>query len=570
MFSRLYDGVTRSFGNFTRRAREGIERGTRRLSRTAASARSRAAAAAETARSHAAAAVETARSHASTLSNRVHSSAVTAKNRVLQSIHGMSESVQSKLHDLQHSLGNINLTVFGEYLTVNVIGEENMVAFKEKVKRLRLVRDIVVAIKKKDFEGFLMKYNNSKGNHGTDMNWLMQNISTLIFPVYLFPKFLMTFVMHKIGSSMEYYGVLLLKATEIIPLFSDEETAKYHDVYMNMNPKETHDLQKLKSLFAVDPFDPDAKPNLWSLTNALNIVGQSIRGFFFGLNQNTTEVMEAELRAFNDDQLSEILELLVNCLQFYKDYKPSFPFVPDHCRMQGDLVTIKTQFNNVEQCLVDSKRENTDLFVSFLLELVKTMAVDMHEFPIYKSIIVFVMAVVHEIKMHLRKHRGHRSAVSENIWRAKENMIEFEQPAAPLPPDLLPSGPNLEPKKIPPPLPPRPVTSVPVSPPEIVAPVVPVPPRDSSDDFYDASDGASDGEEALEEYDDLGPVRAVPSGQVPNVLGSYQPGTGLLPTKGLTLKKGFPSLSALGGRRRRKTRKPRRRPKRKSAYRKRR
>lgn len=601
MFSRLTSGI----GNLTRSVRAGIVNGTRRLSSAASSARERTAAAAASARERAAAAAEIARNHASTVSNRIHSTAVTARNRVVQSVKGFSEDVQNKLHDVKHSLGLMNLTVIGDYITANVIGEENMEAFKEKLRRLRLVKDIIIAAKDKDFEGFLKKYNHSKGSHGTDMNWLMQNISTLIFPVYLLPNFLLKTTVHFVGSSIDEFGVLLLKATEIIPLLSDEETAKYHGVYINMNPKETNDLGKLKNLFEIDFFNPKAKADLSNFSlalnlvsqvgksvsfNALNITAQTFRGLFFGLNEETKQVMEDKLRGFNDEQLSEILELAVNALQFAKDYKPSFPLPPGFCSIEGDAMKIKTQFDNVQQCLVDTKRKHLDLPLSFLLELVKTMAVDMELFPIYKSILVFAMAVLHEIKLHLRKPRGQREPISHNVWRLSENRLLFDDPAANAPPPLLPSGPNLEPPKVRPPLPPRPAKP----PPQTPIPtgfIPPPPPRDSSndDEFFDPEEQVEDVDlnsgpvedvyfdsGPVEDVDfDSGPVGAVPEGMKPNDfgLGKFEIGRGAR-----TLKEGYPGLTAqvepygtrLGGRRRRKTRKPRRRPKRKSAYRKRR
>jgi hypothetical protein len=587
----MWSGFTGRLGNYTRRARDAIERGTRRVSsayasargratETAASARARAAEAAASARGRAAEAAEIARTHASTVSNRIHSTALTAKNRVVQSVKGFSEDVQNKLHDLKHSLGQLNLTVIGDYITANVIGEENMEAFKEKLRRLRLVKDIIIAAKDKDFEGFLKKYNHSKGSHGTDMNWLMQNISTLIFPVYLLPNFLLKTTMHFVGSSLDEFGVLLLKVTEIIPLLSDEETAKYHGVYINMNPKETKDLEKLKNLFEIDFFNPTAKADLSNFSlalnlvsqvgksvsfNALNITAQTFRGLFFGLNEETKQVMEDKLRGFNDEQLSEILELLVNVLKFAKGVKPRLPSLPEYCSLEGNAVTLKTQLSNLQQCLVDNKQKHLDLPLSFLLELVKTMAIEMHQFPIYKSILVFAMAVLHEIKLHMRKPRGHKDPISNNIWRLSENMLLFDDPAAYAPPPLLPSGPNLEPPKVRPP-PPTPLST------EFIPPPPPYePPRDSSndDEFFDAESG-----EDVVDVDEE-PVKAVPSVHQPDVVGPYTPGTGLLPRKGLTLKEGRPTLTALvqpygtglGGRR--KTRKPRRRPKRKSAYRKR-
>lgn len=560
----MWSGFTGRLGNYTRRARDAIERGTRRVSSAYASARGRAAETAAHTRERAAAAAETAHSYASHISKGIHSKAVTLKNRAVQVYKDFSEDIQHKLHSLKQSLGKgINIGLLGEYLRENV--NENVEALKQKIKRLKLIVNLLEMLYTKNFEAFLMKYSKPKSRHDPDLNWLMQNISTLICPVYLFPKLLLGVVMDIIGKQADPFGVLILKITEIIPLLNDEETSKYHGVYLNLNPQETADLKKIKSLFTADYFNANTRPTLWSFTNALNILGQSFTGVFFGLDTTTQQVMTDKLRGFNDEQLSEMMELVVNLLMFFKKNKPIFP-LPDElfgvCTLQGDRQTIKTQFANVEQCLVDFKREKLDMPISFLVELVKAMAVDMYQFPLYKSILVFAMAILHELKLHLRKPRSHSGAsIAAHIWRAKNNMIDFVQPAdmadefqpelPPEPPVLNKSGPNLEPPVA---LPPRP------------------PPRDSSEDndeFFDAESG-----EDVVDVDEE-PVKPVPSVHPPNVVGSYTPGTGLLPRKGLTLKEGRPTLTALvqpygtglGGRR--KTRKPRRRPKRKSAYRKR-
>ena len=216
--------------------------------------------------------------------------------------------------------------------------------------------------------------------------------------------------------------------------------------------------------------------------------------------------------------------------------------------------------------------------ISFLIELVKSMVVDMYEFPMYKSVLVFAMALLHEIKMHLRKRKGYsKTSIADHIWRANENMIDFDDSVAP--PPLLRNGPPLAP-----------------------------PPRDSSEDdpeFHDAEGG-----EELEKDVDLGPdgyfnpdiddetplppVKFNPVGEAPGIipnlyevrsvlhgrgnypLGQYPPDQEK--KKGHTKNKKGPKFlsdslvgTSLGGQYRRlKTRKPRRRFKNKSIYRKRR
>jgi hypothetical protein len=553
----MWSGLTARLGNFTRNARQAIERGTRRVSSAYESARDRANVTAASARSRTAAAAETAHN----ISKGIHSKAVTLKNKVVENYHHFSEGVQNKLHVLKESLGKgINIGLVGEYLKEQV--NENVEALKQKMRRLKMIVNLLEMIYTKNFEAFLMKYSHPKSRHDPDLNWLMQNISTLICPVYLFPKTLLEFAMHKIGKKADPFGVLILKITEIIPLLNDEETSKYHAAYLNMNPKETADLKKIKSLFTADYFNPNTRPNLWSFTNALNLLSQSFSGVFFGLDTTTQKVMTDKLRGFNDDELSEIMELIVNLLNFLHTFKLPFP-LPEElygiCPLPGDKEVIKLQFAHTEKCLVDFKKNRLNLPIGFLITLVKSMAVDMHQFPLYKSILVFAMAVLHEIKLHLRTPRGENGlSIAADIWRAKNNMLDFVQPAGsvgqpsiehelpPEPPILDRSGPNLEPPEA---LPHQP------------------PPRDSSEDdseFHDVDGGV--------EYDYLKPVIADPSKRSSD--GSVEIGRGTGPT---TLEEGYPTPSVLvkpystdlGGRRRRKTRKPRRKPKRKSAYRKR-
>ena len=207
------DSFTNGISSLTRSARQRIENGTRRLRSVAATAHSRAAAAAASARSRAAAAAASAHTHAYALKHGVKGHLTAAKDHVVNTYHHYSKDVRDKLHALKVSLGNLNMAVVGEYLSTNVIGTENIEAFKEILRKLKLIRDVILLIMDKNFEGFLLKYTNARTNHGTDINWLMQNISSLIFPLYLFPNFMLTTIMESIGSNMDKYGVVLLKAT---------------------------------------------------------------------------------------------------------------------------------------------------------------------------------------------------------------------------------------------------------------------------------------------------------------------------------------------------------------------